>query len=449
MTLILPFKGTRFNSRLIEDLSPVLAPPYDVISPEYREELYQRHPNNVVRLILSKESPEDDEYNNKYLRAGCLFQGWKRDGVLVEEDHKAIYLYEQEFSLPDGRICRRKGFFALVKLEEYASGKVRAHEKTIAETKNDRLNLLQATQCNFSGIFMLYSDSDGKVNEVLESVRKRRTWEEVRSDDGIIHRLWVIKRAEPIRALMDSLKPKDLFIADGHHRYETALAYRDEKRKVTGRTDGKQPFDYVMAFLCAFEEEGLVILPTHRVINTELETDLTQEELKETLAESFDLKPFKTDLSAPEKAVEKIFAELARLKKSDEDCGMVMVLPKGDAYAMKLKPDVSVDDLIEDDIHPAIKGLNLTILHHYIINQVWVGNPDIELEKDDIFYERDPGRALKLLQDKRGAAAFFLDPLSPRKVKEIMETGELLPPKSTFFYPKIITGLVMRDLQTN
>lgn len=449
MALILPFKGTRFNSRLIENLSPVLSPPYDVISPEYREELAQRHPNNVVRLILSKESAEDDEYNNKYLRAGCIFQGWKRDGVLVEEDHKAVYLYEQEFKLPNGQTCRRKGFFSLVKLEEYTSGKVRAHEKTIAETKNDRLNLLQATKVNFSSIFMLYSDPEGKANAVLEAVRKRRVWEEVTGDDGTIHRLWVIKRSEPIKALMDILKKQDLYIADGHHRYETALAYRDEKRKTTGRTDGKQPFDYVMAFLCAFEEEGLVILPTHRVINTEMETDLTPAELMETLEESFDLKSFKVSLANPQKAEEKILAELKKVKKDEDECGMIMVLPNGEGYTMKLKKNANIDDLIDDDIDPLIKGLDLSILHNYIINQVWVGNPDIELEKDDVFYVRDIQKAVQLLKEKKGSAAFFMEPLSKERVQKIMSTGHLLPPKSTFFYPKIITGLVMRDLQTN
>jgi uncharacterized protein (DUF1015 family) len=204
-----------------------------------------------------------------------------------------------------------------------------------------------------------------------------------------------------------------------------------------------------MVFLTSFEEKGLVVLPTHRVLNSELETDLTQEELIETLQEHFQVKPFKVDLSNPQSGENKINQELKKVKKKENQIGIVMVLPRGNGYSLQLKSRVNINDMIDDNIHPSIKKLDVTILHKFIINQVWLGNPEIDLEGEDIFFERETKRIFQLLQNRKGCAAFFIEPLSAKKIQEIASLEELLPPKTTYFYPKIITGLVMRDLQTS
>lgn len=444
MTEVVPFIGTRYNSRLIENLSHVLAPPYDVITPEGQRVYYHRHPNNVVRLVLGHEKVTDDEYNNKYIRAANYLQTWKRDGILVEDNKKCLYVCEQEFTLPGLGATRRRGLFALVKLEDYGSGKIRGHEQTFARPKSDRLKLLRATRCNLCPIFALYSDPEKKLDAVFDECIKAKVWETVVDDEQVTYRFWVVHSKKTINQIRQLMAGKDLFIADGHHRYEAALAYRDEMREASGKRDGRQPYDYLMVFLSNFYDKGMAVLPTHRVLSRELGAGVDLDEVVEDLAQHFNLTEISVDLANLDLAELTIREEVAKAGKERTAFGMV--LPNGRTVICSLKKNARHCKMIEEKMSLGVKSLDVTILHKFVIAHVWIGNPEIELDDEDIFYVRDIKDVLSLLQARKGSVGFVLNSIPIEQLRKIACKGEIMPHKSTFFYPKIITGLVMRDM---
>ena len=446
MAEVLPFVGTRYNSRLIENLSLVLAPPYDVIPPEDQRLYYYRHPNNVIRLILGHDKVTDDEYNNKYIRAANCLQTWKRDGILVEDNKKCLYVCEQEFNQPGLGKRRRRGLFALVKLEDYKSGKIRGHEHTFARPKADRLQLLRAARCNLSPVFALCSDPEKKMESVLDESMKAKVWETFVDEEQVTYRLWVVHSKKIINQIHQLMADKELFIADGHHRYEAALAYRDEMREATGKRDGRQPYDYLMVFLSNFYDDGMVVLPTHRVLSREFGAGVDLDEVMEDLSQYFNLKDISIDLANPDQAERTIYKEVAKAAKDRTAFGMI--LPSGRAVICALKKTAKLCKMIEEEMSQDVKSLDVTVLHNYVIAQVWIGNPEIELDDEDIFYMRDIKDVVKLLQTRKGSVGFVLNPIPIEQLRKIASKGEIMPHKSTFFYPKIITGLVMRDLES-
>lgn len=448
MTDIMPFIGTRFNSRSIGNLSKVLAPPYDVVSPEYQNELYKRHENNVIRLELNKTTDSDDNFNNRYTRSANFLRLWRSESVLIEDETPALYLYEQEFKLPDGTVKRRRGFYAAVKLEDYKSGGIRAHEQTFAGPKADRLNLMRATGANFSPIFVIYKDPKAEISAMLAEVMSKKVWEEVTDDDGVIHRLWVVQHVGYIAQVRELMAAKDLFIADGHHRFETALNYRDEMREKTGLRDGKQPFDYMMMYLTNAEQDGMVILPTHRVLSREIMDDVDLPEALAELKAHFKFEPAgKVDLTKAGTDGAAVIEKLVKLG-AKRKTAFAMVQSNGDLTYMTLKNGVKPTALVGDDaVDEMICKLDVTILHHYIISQVMIGNPDFDLETEvDCFYIRDVKRAFDLLKSKKCTLAFLMNTPDMGQVMDVVQQGLKMPHKSTFFFPKIITGFVLRNM---
>ncbi len=449
MTDILPFIGTRYNSRSIGNLSKVLAPPYDVISPEFQDKLYKRHEYNIVRLELNKEEPDDDETNNRYIRAANTFRVWRTDGVLIKDENPALYFYEQIFKLPDGTPKSRRGFYAAVKVEDYKSGAIKAHEQTFAGPKADRLNLMRATNANFSPIFVIYDDPKKDIKAIIDEVMTKKPWEEVSDDDKVIHRLWVVQQPEIIREVVSLMKPRSLFIADGHHRYETALNYRNEMRKQTGICDGKQPFDYMMMYLSAANQDGMVILPTHRVLSRDVMKDIDMNSVIKELKENFDIiDAGKVDFAKPRTEGPKLLTKLATLGNSGKTPAFTMILPTGKVSFLCLKKGIKPKKLIGDDtVSGIIANLDVTLLHRYIINQVIIGNPDYELEtEEDCFYVRDMKRVFDLMKSKRCSLAFLMNTPTMKQVYDVISSGMKMPHKSTYFYPKIITGFVLRNM---
>lgn len=446
MAEILPFIGTRYNSQLIGNLSKVLSPPYDVITPELQNDLHERHPNNVVRLELSKPEPGDDGFSNKYTRAANTFRTWRSDGVLIEDETPAFYLYEQEFKLPTGETKKRRGFYALVKLEDYENGGIRAHEQTFAGPKADRLKLMRETNANFSPIFVIYNDAEQEVAKLLSEKMSEKPWEEAADDEGVVHRLWVVQRKDFIVKLRELIKARRLFIADGHHRYETALEFRDEKREDGGKADGKQPYDYMMMYLTNAEQDGIVILPTHRALSREFcKNEVNLQDALDELKESFITKEEKIDLGKPEEG-KKVLQKVEKLG-ADGNHAFAMVQGDGKVTYLQLKKDMDLADLIDnDEIPEAVKRCDVSVLHHYIINQVFVGNPEFELEDEDCYYLRDVTCVLNLLKNKKASLGFIMNPTPMEQVLEIVSQGIKMPHKSTYFHPKIITGLVLRNM---
>lgn len=451
MTEIMPFIGTRYNSRSIGHLSKVLAPPYDVISPEFQNELYKRHENNIIRLELNKDEENDDHFNNRYTRAANFFRLWRTESVLIEDEMPSLYLYEQEFKLPDDTVKKRRGFYAAVKLEDYTSGGIKAHEQTFAGPKADRLNLMRATNANFSPIFVIYRDPQAQISAILNEVMSKKAWEEVTDDDGVIHRLWVLQSPSAIGQIRELMSNKDLFIADGHHRFETAINYRDEMRAKTGIRDGKQPFDYMMMYLTNAEQDGMVILPTHRVLSREVMDDVVLSEAVEELKEHFNFENGgKIDLSKPQKDGRDVLEKLVSLGQNRQ-IAFAMIQSNGDLTYLTLKKESSTLDLVNDsNLDKMICDLDVTVLHKYIINQVMIGNPDYELEtEEDCFYIRDVKRAFSLLKSKKCTLAFLMNTPDMDQVLEVVQAGLKMPHKSTFFFPKIITGFVLRNMSIN
>lgn len=445
MAEILPFIGTRYNSQLIGNLAKVLAPPYDVITPEMQDALYERHEYNVVRLELTKDQPEDDEFSNRYTRAANSLKTWRSDGILIEEEKPALYLYEQEFKTPDGETKKRRGFFALVKLEEPGNGRGRMPQEDLVGHKADRLQLLNTTHANVSPVFAVYNDPEQKVLELLCGRMTDRPWEEVSDDDGVVHRIWVVQKKEYIVAVQEAMKNRKLFIADGQHRYESALAFRDQMRARTGKANGKQPFDYLMMYIASAEQDGLVVVPTHRVLAKSLVKEINVPEALEELEENFEIEQDKVDLDKPAEEACRVLEKVQKLGKDVP--AMAMALADGRLFYLTLREDVEVDDLIDDDsLETESKRLDVSILHHYIINQVMVGNPEFELEEDECLYVRDPRRVLELLKSKKGLMAFLLRSIPVDQAMNFIQSGVRMPRKSITFHPKVISGLVIRNM---
>ena len=298
MAEILPFVGTRYTAREPSALASLISPPYDVISPSLQEELYAHDPHNLARVDFGKVLPGDDESENRYTRAARAWGEWEAGGVIAKDPREAFYVYEQEFDTPDGSRPRRRGFFAAVRLEDFAEGGIRAHEHTFAGPKADRLDLMRATGCNLSPIFCLYDDPEKRADEVVASVAANPIQIEF---DGVTHRLWVLDDGPAIEAVTQTLAGKTLFIADGHHRYETSLMYRDEMRRKTGKDDGRRPFDYTMMYLNNIHDEGLIVLPTHRVLNNEVCAGVEADGVLRALSEFFTPAPAQFDPEAPER----------------------------------------------------------------------------------------------------------------------------------------------------
>ena len=444
MVTIAPFVGTRYNSQLIQDLKSVVAPPSDSISKEEQKLFHQLHPNNVVRLILGYAKPSDDEYSNKFTRAANYLQTWKRDGILVEDDKKSFYIYEQRFTLPDGKEKVRMGIFGLVKLEDCKKGGIRSQEKTHSKIKQDSLKLMRATKSNLFPILLLFSDPESKIDPILSERMSTKPWLEVIDFNNVLHRLWVVNKKNNINDIIKALEEKNTFIADGYQKYETALTYQKEMREDTGLTDGNQPFDYMMVYLTTFEDPGLVILPTHRVLSNELGSNIDINEIVKELKENFSVNTIKIDPNNIRNSTQKIIRDLD--EKGKENTCFGMVIPNYRAYIISLKKDVSTSELIDLPVSDEVKKLDVTILHHHIISQVWVGNPEYEIEEEDILYVKDAEEAISLVQNKKRCVAFLMNPVKLEQIKAIANKGEIMPQKSTYFYPKLLSGLVMRDM---
>ncbi|HBF35169.1 TPA: hypothetical protein DDW35_11475, partial [Candidatus Sumerlaeota bacterium] len=389
MARVLPFVGTRYNPKTAEDLATVMAPPYDVITPEMQEHLYNLAPHNFVRLDLGKEQVDDDEYSNKYQRAASLLKEWKSSGVLMDDPCKNFYIYQQEFKTPDKKTHIRTGFFSAVKLEELGKGKIHPHEYTFEAPKEDRLKLLRATHSNLSSIVYLYSDPEHATDEILNAITSKEAPRlEITTEDKVIHRLWLLSNSAKVKQLSALMQNKEFVIADGHHRYETAVRYAKEMNRLSTVKKGESPaYTYTMAFLVNSCSEGSLILPTHRVLSAELGENVDTAEVLEDLEEYFDVTPIKIDVKKPVAEGTRLMEKLESLAK--KGTAFVMLLPGGKGYFLTLKPKTDIRSDMPEELSDEVAALDVSILHQYIIARLWVGNPEIELDDKDIFYEKD------------------------------------------------------------
>ncbi|MDR4507131.1 MAG: DUF1015 domain-containing protein [Candidatus Brocadiaceae bacterium] len=437
MAIIKPFQGLRYNQDIIKDMSAVVTPPYDVISPQEQEQYYQTHPNNIIRMDLGKELPGDTEKANKYTRASEFFNDWKRTGVIKQEDAPAVYIYDQEYSFQNKRFVRR-GFIALVKLEPFDKGFIYPHEQTLPGPKADRLKLIQSCKANLSSIFALFPDEDSGIDDYLSVITPAEPEVDFIDDNGVRNVVWVITEREPIEKLVSLMRTKPLFIADGHHRYETSLVYKDQFRKESGMVGEEIPSDYVMMVCVSMNNPGLQILPFHRLI--QLGKDYDSDHVLCSLRESFDVELLGTGGS--------LDMSLSRLDDQKKGHSFLMYVGSEDAcYLLRLKSEGLLESVFAND-HPEWKRLDAGILHGIVLKKLLgVGSQDVILMKNSVKYEKNIAAAVSLVRSGQYQLAFLLKPTRIEQVREIAMARKVMPPKSTNFYPKLITGIVINSFE--
>lgn len=435
MAIIKPFRGLRYNQGVITDMASVMTPPYDVISPREQERYYQIHPNNIIRLDFGKDLPGDSEKVNKYTRAAEFFRAWRKEGILRQEDSPAIYIYDQEF-LSDNIWLTRRGFIALVRLEPFDKGSIYPHEQTLPGPKADRLKLTQSCRANLSSIFALFPDETNEIDADLLAMTSTKPEVDFVDDTGVKNKLWVIKEKQAIDRLVGRMKEKPLFIADGHHRYETALVYKEQMQKEQSSSQADLPSDYVMMVCVSMNNKGLKILPAHRLVRNI--KDFRLDRILPVLHESF-----RIELLGKGCAVKDC---MARLNNAPETHAFIMYAGQEDAYyKLSLNNEKIIDTIFAND-HPEWRHLDAGILHGVIINKVLGIAADDVTIKEYVKYVKEETEAVSLVRSGQYQLAFFLKPTRIEQVKEIASARKVMPPKSTYFYPKLITGIVINSL---
>ncbi len=444
MALIAPFRGLRYNPEIVKDLGSVMAPPYDVISPEGQRAFHARHEQNVIRLILGEALAGDDAARNQYSRAGDCFRRWQAEQVLVRDPSPAVYLYQQTFQPYGAGTLTRYGLIGLVRLEEFGSRTVFPHERTLGAAKADRLRLMQACHANLSSVFGIYPGRLLELDRLAAAAEESKPIIDLTDWDNICHRVWICQDREAIGRLQAECTSTPIFIADGHHRYETALAFRDLMRaKETGdpAQTQRRPYNYIMMTLVSAEDPGLVILPIHRLLRHlpggGLDGYLAQ------LARQFivEMLPVPSDPTAAASAL------LSRLRQT-KDGAHCFGLYGGEerAYLLTLADEQALEAKVEEDKPPVYRRLDVTIVHALLIEGPWSRHGLCDLPEDALSYHHDAAEAIRLIQQGEWAAAILLNSTKIAEVQAVAEAGLRMPPKSTFFHPKLLTGLVIHPL---
>ncbi len=430
MAEVLSFKGLLYNTSKVK-IEDVVAPPYDIISPEEQEKLYQRSPYNVVRLILGKETPQDTPSNSRYTRARALLEQWIEEKVLVLDTQDRFYLYRQRFSAL-GRKWIRTALFARVRLMDFSEGVILPHERTLSAPKEDRLKLLRECRVNFSPIFGLFPDEDGKVFAFLKDAAGGMSpFCRFEDEAGVVHEFWLLSRSL-VESIGGAFGTKPILIADGHHRYETALQYKKERAEANPCHRGNEPYNFVMMALVSMKDPGLLVLPTHRVVKGDL--PYPAEELERRLARYFERVTFYEDLDALLSALD---------KASSHSFGLH--LSGGPFLLITLRKEVDLDRELSH-LPPPMRELDVVLLHELLLEKVLGVSPREVRDEGRLGYYKDARRALEDVERGLGSLAAFLKAPSVDEVWRVARAGETMPQKSTYFYPKLITGLVMNPL---
>jgi uncharacterized protein (DUF1015 family) len=434
MAEIIPFKALRYDPDQVK-LEDVLTQPYDKITPEMQSKYYERSAHNLVRIILGKTGETDTEAFNVYTRAAEYLHDWRSSGILKQDPEPGIYAYSQTFTVPGTReLAERRGLIALGRLHDYADGVVFRHEQTLAKPRADRLNLLRATRAHFGQIFMLYSDPKDEIGALL----KKRTEEDpdtsLLDEYETLHRLWRIHDAALIQAVQQRMRDKKLLIADGHHRYETALAYRNERRAESGSSDPNAPYEFVMMTLVPMESRGLVILPTHRIVHGLPTFD--RERMLEAAGQFFEID--RIDLRTESRSATTLLGQAG-----ENGTAFVAVTRQG-PYLMRAKKNAVQDAL--GQVPSLQRDLDVVQLHRIMLERVLGISEEAVRNQENVRYERDAFEAISWV--RQGAnVAFLMNPAKIDQVRDIAFGGEVLPQKSTDFYPKLLSGLAIYALE--
>ncbi|MCP4190920.1 MAG: DUF1015 domain-containing protein [Planctomycetaceae bacterium] len=433
MPKIQAFPGLRYDLGHVGSLSDVIAPPYDVIDDKLRDSLYEKHPANVIRLILNREEPGDDEQSNCYTRAARFLKNWRSEGVLEREADPAIYVYHQSFEV-DGQPLTRRGFMCRTRLEKFGEGTIYPHEETHASAKEDRLKLTRACQANLSQIFGLFPDPEGEAQNLLEAHITTQQPIEATDHLGVIHRIWPVTDVNVIAQVSALMDAKPVFIADGHHRYETACNFREELREKQG-IDENHPANSVLMMCVGMNDPGMIVLPTHRLFR-EMPA-MTSSELIEKLGDRFECQ---VAGDSPEQA-ESIWSEI----ETENEQGTIGLFTAKDRKWVLARITQSGRDRMKEiatEHSSDWQGLGVSILHRLIVEEL-LGQTKLPKPKYvHLVSELQDGLASP---DEFSLAALVM-PATLDHIRAISQHGERMPAKSTYFYPKLLSGLVINPL---
>ncbi len=417
MSAIKPFRAVYYNTQKIDNLSDVFCPPYDVISKEQQESYYKQHPANFIRLELAKETPKDTSKDNKYTRAKKTFDEWLKKGTLTQDELPAIYFYKQDYKYL-GQRYTRTGFLATLNLNENSGVRVLPHEHTHAAAKTDRLTLWASLKANLSPIFVGYSDKSNKIDKMfMKDVASKKPDLEAIDADKVKHMIWKLDDPLKIRQIMDVIDGQDLFICDGHHRCEVANALRKEALKKSKKTTGQESYNFVMTYFTNMDSKDLQIFPIHRIVKKfPISVNLLEQYFR------IDKIKTKTDF----------LVLLARAGQNEHAFGLYN---KEGMFLLRLKNNNLIEKHVKEGSKD-YKNLDAAILKSLVFDQVGVAS-------EDIIYSKDPSEVMSFIDEGKAEAGFLLNAVQIKQLKIIALNDERMPPKTTYFYPKVLSGLTI------
>ena len=427
MAEIKAFKGLRYTEKA-GDIGNLCCPPYDIISAEQHEALLRKDLHNLVRLELPAFDGCEDMA--PYKGSAELLRFWMEQGILRFEEQECLYIYEMAFTV-SGSSRTVKGFIPLVKLEPFSSGVILPHEETLSKSKIDRFNLMKATGCSFSQIYSLYTDEDGSVSDLINSASQGAPDSEFIDSDNVTHRLWCVSDPAVISAAAAKMSDKKLYIADGHHRYETALNYQ---KYVQENLDETGTSDYVPMMLVNMENSGLVVFPTHRIVHGMSFFDYNA--VCEKCREYFTVTPY----------LNREKGEIGLQKAYEEGRKAFVLFTGGNNYTLLELNDISVMEQFIPNGSKAFRELDVTVLHTLILERIFGIDKENLADQTSLTYTRSADEALATVDGQRANCAFLLNPPRVSEIRDVAAAGDKMPQKSTYFYPKLTTGLVMNKI---
>jgi uncharacterized protein (DUF1015 family) len=427
-----PFHGVHYNTARIKDLSKVICPPYDIISPQTQQELYDRSEYNFVRIEWGKEQSHDNDGSNKYTRAAATMESWLKEGILTADTRAALYVDDHQF-VSQGKTHKRRAINAIVHLEDWSKMIIRPHEGTLSKPKSDRLNMLWKLQANTSPIMTLYEDQNGTIASLLEKESKNKPAFTTSNVGDESHKVWAVTDEAVISMIYGALKDQPLYIADGHHRYESALNYQRERRTSTKDDKKEQPYDYVMMTLIDISDPGIVILPAHRLVRGLAAESV--ENLPTRLNEFFNVEEHIISKTAPEQQINKLLAQ-----NRNESRLLLCGLKKGHLQVLTLRDPERVKPMFPAFHSELYQKLDVSIVDHVILEELLGLTYDKAGSLLD--YVNDATETYTRVQNDEYQLGIIVNPVKPTAIKAIADSGDRMPRKSTYFYPKVPAGLV-------
>lgn len=425
MTKIKPFKALIYNQAKIKDISRVTCPPYDVLSSAQQKYFHELSPYNFLHILLGKDIADDD----KYKRAGEYFINWQKNEILIRDDRPAVYFYSQQYNLK-GEIKIRFGFMALLRLGGRNSG-VFGHENTRVAAKEDRARLLRQVKANLSPIFVIFPDTKRIIPRLKDRyISKESPFIDITDEEKTVHKVWRLDSQEAVFGIQQSMIDENIFIADGHHRYEVACAYRDEMEEKLGSLTGDESFNYILTYFTNLEPRGLTILPIHRLVDLRPKPDM--EKFRDRLREYFEVEEIKDKT--------RFFFLMNKAGEREHIIGMY---ENKRYYLFRLRNVKILDRLIADKPRE-YRLLDVSALNHIVLKEVL--RLDLE-DKERIIFSPDIENLIEYVDSNPDCIAFFLNPAKVQQIMAIALNGEKMPPKTTYFYPKVLSGLVINKLE--